>query len=361
MPIRFACPSCRTAYTVNDRDAGKKAECKACGQRLQVPAPPRNQTVLGELLPPDHGPAGPPADAAPTARHPMPDLEPAPPRPGPGAHQTGPIRFDCPACRTGYTVNQASAGRSMACRACGRPMVVPGAPATPAPPRPSPARLPVAQYVEEDYGPELEEPEYIPPPAPSSYLTPRPFTRAPNGPANRTVGGVGAALVLLALFLPMVTGPFGFWLSFIDVPWKAATGGFAVLDEVREEERTRPDPAPLGDRRAPDRAETARPQGAEFVVLVAIGAVLYPFLVLTAAGLAGCQVAAGQTCRGYFAAGLVIGAATAMYAVGLLLLNAVPETRLVMKLVSPGFGWAVMLVGSLALLAAEAIRLERLD
>jgi predicted Zn finger-like uncharacterized protein len=51
--IRFACPTCKTQYTVNDRDAGKKAECKTCGQRVQVPAPVRSKTVLGDALPPD--------------------------------------------------------------------------------------------------------------------------------------------------------------------------------------------------------------------------------------------------------------------------------------------------------------------
>jgi hypothetical protein len=52
MSIYFACPVCKTAYTVADRDAGKKSDCKACGQRLQVPSPKRLKTVLGEELPP---------------------------------------------------------------------------------------------------------------------------------------------------------------------------------------------------------------------------------------------------------------------------------------------------------------------
>jgi hypothetical protein len=46
--IRFTCPICKTAYTVNDRNAGQKAECKVCGQRLQVPTPAaKTQTVVG--------------------------------------------------------------------------------------------------------------------------------------------------------------------------------------------------------------------------------------------------------------------------------------------------------------------------
>ena len=50
MSIRFTCPVCKTAYMVNDRDAGKKSECKQCGQRLQVPAPQRSKTILGEAV-----------------------------------------------------------------------------------------------------------------------------------------------------------------------------------------------------------------------------------------------------------------------------------------------------------------------
>lgn len=50
MSIRFACPVCKTTYTVNEKNAGQKADCKKCGQRLEVPAPLRAKTVLGEVL-----------------------------------------------------------------------------------------------------------------------------------------------------------------------------------------------------------------------------------------------------------------------------------------------------------------------
>lgn len=79
MPIRFACPVCQTSYTVNDRCAGKKSECKACGQRLQVPAPQRLRTVLGEELPPAAPPAPEPASvpqAHPAGGDPSPSDEP---------------------------------------------------------------------------------------------------------------------------------------------------------------------------------------------------------------------------------------------------------------------------------------------
>ncbi|HZU35413.1 MAG TPA: zinc-ribbon domain-containing protein [Gemmataceae bacterium] len=54
--IRFACPSCQSEYTVPVRNVGKKTVCPKCGQRLQVPVPRRDKTVLGRLvdqLPPE--------------------------------------------------------------------------------------------------------------------------------------------------------------------------------------------------------------------------------------------------------------------------------------------------------------------
>jgi len=39
--IRFACPSCCHTFEVSDGKIGTKFPCDVCGQRLQVPAPPR--------------------------------------------------------------------------------------------------------------------------------------------------------------------------------------------------------------------------------------------------------------------------------------------------------------------------------
>jgi hypothetical protein len=79
MSIRFICPVCQTSYTVNDRFAGKKSDCKVCGQRLQVPAPVRAKTVLGEVLPPRRAtiPAGPRTPAPPLPEVPHDDPPPA--------------------------------------------------------------------------------------------------------------------------------------------------------------------------------------------------------------------------------------------------------------------------------------------
>jgi hypothetical protein len=38
MSIRIRCPNSQQEYTVNDLNAGKRAECKVCGQQMRVPA-----------------------------------------------------------------------------------------------------------------------------------------------------------------------------------------------------------------------------------------------------------------------------------------------------------------------------------
>ncbi len=56
MPIRFSCPRCSSVLESPDNSAGLKFSCGKCGQRLQVPEPPKpppqpplNKTVLGKL------------------------------------------------------------------------------------------------------------------------------------------------------------------------------------------------------------------------------------------------------------------------------------------------------------------------
>jgi transcription elongation factor Elf1 len=125
MAIRFACPQCRTPYTVNDRDAGKKAECKVCGQRVQVPTPPaRPRTILGELLLTDGGAKV----ETPTPSAPPPPAPPEPARAAPPRFKaasgpqtaSGPIKFACPGCQTPFTVSHRNAGKVMDCPKCGR-------------------------------------------------------------------------------------------------------------------------------------------------------------------------------------------------------------------------------------------------
>jgi predicted Zn finger-like uncharacterized protein len=102
MAIQFSCPSCHTPYTVDDKNAGKKSNCAKCGQRIQVPAPVRNKTVLGESV-----------SAAPVVM----DLPAAAPGkiailcPGCGhraevaAHFAGSVA-KCPKCDTSFTIGE---------------------------------------------------------------------------------------------------------------------------------------------------------------------------------------------------------------------------------------------------------------
>ncbi len=65
--IRFSCPACQSVVTVPPEKAGIKMPCPKCGQRLQVPVPDINKTVLGALISADPkaiAKAGAPAGAA---------------------------------------------------------------------------------------------------------------------------------------------------------------------------------------------------------------------------------------------------------------------------------------------------------
>jgi transcription elongation factor Elf1 len=364
MAIRFACPVCKTPYTVDDRDAGKKADCKKCGQRLQVPSPPRLKTVLGEVIPDTDSarPSGTPPRPA------MGRLEPGPSptaSPGSPAAGAGPIRFECPGCGAAYTVNQVSAGKSMDCRSCGQTMTVPGALGyrDESRPPPRPAALPVAPFDEREEPAPPPDPE----PEPDPYISYPRARRAPNGPANRVVAGIGAGLLFIGLFLPMIHGPFGFWMSFIDFPWKAITVGFAIADEIKNAEPRRDrdpapprDPTPPTDRRDSDRGKAAKePDGSALAVLVVIGSVLYPIFILAVLAFTGFQIAYDRAAASYLFAGVCCAGATLLYGLAILMLNAVQELRLVMAMLSPGFGWAVLFVGSFMLMVSGVIRPAR--
>src|ERR1043166_7852117 len=47
--IRISCPRCKQVMVCQDREAGNKLHCPKCGQRLQVPVPPKAKTVLAKL------------------------------------------------------------------------------------------------------------------------------------------------------------------------------------------------------------------------------------------------------------------------------------------------------------------------
>ena len=45
--IRFSSPRCKSVIERPESDAGSKFSCGNCRQRLQVPMPPPNKTVIG--------------------------------------------------------------------------------------------------------------------------------------------------------------------------------------------------------------------------------------------------------------------------------------------------------------------------
>jgi len=318
MSISFTCPSCQSQYTVNNDDAGKKSNCKKCGQRLQVPAPPKAT-----------------------------------------------IQFGCPTCKTSYTVGEEDAGKKSACKKCGQrlqvpgsqtisrtmlgevnpdsalsPSIVPDLSATVTPPAETP-------YVAENEAPAL---------VPISYS--QRVGRAPTSPASRIVAAIGASLLFIGLFLPMLQAPMGISLSFIDVPWKAVTVGFAVADEIQDRQKE-PEVVPRTERRKIERKENEKPDHSGLVVLVAIASVLYPLFILAAIGISALQIAQGRTAKYLLFIGIACFASTLGYGLSILTLNSIPELRLVMALISPGFGWAVLIIGTALLMASGAIRFEK--
>lgn len=48
--IRFVCPTCKDVMVAPVSQAGKKANCPKCGQRLQIPPPERSKTILAASL-----------------------------------------------------------------------------------------------------------------------------------------------------------------------------------------------------------------------------------------------------------------------------------------------------------------------
>jgi S1-C subfamily serine protease len=82
--IRFGCPVCKTVLQAPEGQAGSKVGCARCGQRLQVPARPRDKTILGTFLPAGSGtPSAAPGEGA----QPAGALPPPPQAPPPGSER----------------------------------------------------------------------------------------------------------------------------------------------------------------------------------------------------------------------------------------------------------------------------------
>ncbi len=95
--IRFRCPTCGVVLEAPEGKGGAKINCPGCGQRLQIPTPRRNKTILGSLLPP-----------APTA-----------PSPAGSSSAGAPILLQCPSCNGALQLSEDLVDRQARCPRCG--------------------------------------------------------------------------------------------------------------------------------------------------------------------------------------------------------------------------------------------------
>jgi hypothetical protein len=75
--IRFACVRCGCMLNARPEHAGGKVSCPSCSQRLEIPAPSTNKTVLAPLV---VTPSRPPSPIVPVTEALAPPPEPLPPR-----------------------------------------------------------------------------------------------------------------------------------------------------------------------------------------------------------------------------------------------------------------------------------------
>lgn len=101
--IAFNCPKCKIELRRQDHESGNKVPCPSCGQRLQVPQGPEqeSQTIMGELLFP--------AAAAATQAPILPAT----------------IRCVCPHCQAVIKAPPKAAGNRAPCPRCRLPVEIP--------------------------------------------------------------------------------------------------------------------------------------------------------------------------------------------------------------------------------------------
>src|SRR5262249_47435395 len=102
--IQYSCPACQVVLEAQDNMAGKKIICPKCGQRLLIPSPTRNKTILGQLL----------SDPAPSTSLSLPGTQPPFALPPPGS-----LLVNCPGCRFPVMISSEVVGRRVGCSICG--------------------------------------------------------------------------------------------------------------------------------------------------------------------------------------------------------------------------------------------------
>lgn len=131
--IRFSCPMCRVILEAPENKQALKIACPRCGQRLQIPAPPRTRTVLGELLVPRDSPP-PQMTRAPSAVQRIPQSANLPADADiDELARAQPIRTSeptCPYCKAFLSFDPNSAG-PLRCSYCYKPVTNPDAALSP--------------------------------------------------------------------------------------------------------------------------------------------------------------------------------------------------------------------------------------
>jgi hypothetical protein len=89
---------------------------------------------------------------------------------------------------------------------------------------------------------------------------------------------------------------------------------------------------------------------------VAVFAIAYPLIILAEVTATGFHIAIGKRRGFYMAIGIIAMTITVLYGLSILLLNSIEELQPVMLMISPGFGWAMMLIGSFVFILASLIR-----
>ena len=94
------------------------------------------------------------------------------------------------------------------------------------------------------------------------------------------------------------------------------------------------------------------------VLIVAAIAVVYPVVIFLMTGIAFSMICGGSSRGPLAVTGAISLIATLIYGGALLALSTQKGFRIIMVIVSPGFGWGVVLVGAFALTSSGMIRPE---
>jgi len=108
--VKFTCPVCKENLSAPTDQIGTKSSCPNCGQRLQIPNPAVNKTILGEL------PSQPSIASQSVKSDPPRRLPP----PIPPNEDISVIEVICEACRQRSTIPETLENLELPCPHCGK-------------------------------------------------------------------------------------------------------------------------------------------------------------------------------------------------------------------------------------------------